>query len=111
MAHPDKLVFGTAEGKVHVGHIKTNKPQSLYGYDSYVVSCCSNTDGTGITGHLDGSIYMWIFPTPGDPSSAPVHRKLQQHTCPPYALSWGECVVAAGNDCKVVMYDLEGQVL
>ena len=39
--HPTELVFGTAEGKMKIGQLKTNKSLTMYTTGSYTVSCCS----------------------------------------------------------------------
>eukprot|EP00898_Chlorokybus_atmophyticus_P004457 jgi/Chlat1/5011/Chrsp32S04983 len=48
------------------------------------------------------------------PGSAYVLCLLSTHPlcalCVLYALAWGEHIVAAGNDCKVVFYDRDGTV-
>eukprot|EP00854_Cymbomonas_tetramitiformis_P006568 gene6568-7868_t len=106
-----EIVFGLAEGKVKVGQLRSNKPATLYAHPegSYVVSLTSSPDGRAIiSGHLDGTIYRFYF---DDGEMGPSHSKLGQHNCVPYALAWGESIVAAGNDCKVVFYDTEGGVL
>ena len=56
------IIIGLADGKVRAAHIKTNKANTLYNTDSYVVSLASNTDGTGfLSGHADGSIVRWYI--------------------------------------------------
>ena len=52
------------------------------------------------------SIWRFSFEDQGGPT----HVRLATHTCVPQALAWGENIVAAGNDGKVVFYDLEGSV-
>mmetsp|Transcript_137045 Transcript_137045/g.238278 ORF Transcript_137045/g.238278 Transcript_137045/m.238278 type:complete len:1651 (-) Transcript_137045:230-5182(-) len=106
-----ELVFGVAEGKVKMGNLKTNKSVTLYTTDSYVVTIAASADGLGIvSGHLDGSIYRYFFDD-GTNSNPVPHAKLAHHPCVPYALSWGEHIVAGGNDCKVVFYDRMGSQL
>lgn len=39
--HPTELVFGTAEGKMKIGQLKTNKSLTMYTTGSYTVACCS----------------------------------------------------------------------
>lgn len=39
--HPQEVVFGTAEGKMKVGQLKTNKALTMYTTGSYTVSTCS----------------------------------------------------------------------
>ena len=58
---PNRLVFGLAE-EDEVGQLRSNKPMTLYAADSYVVSCCSNLEGTAVlSGHLDQRIYRFFF--------------------------------------------------
>ena len=103
--HPNEIVFGLAEGKVKVGQLRNNKPATLYATDSYVVSLCSNTEGNALlSGHLDGFIYRFTFGENG----GTVQPKLVRHPCVPQAIAWGEAIVVAGNDGKVVMYDQDG---
>ena len=105
-SHPNKVVFGMSDGKVKVGQLKNNKYQTLFNSESYVVSIAPSPDGHGVvTGHIDGSLYLFYFE---DASGVPSHRKLCQHSSPPYALGWGESIVAAGTDQRVVFYDLHG---
>ncbi len=40
-----------------------------------------------------------------------LQSKLVQHPCIPYCLSWGESVLAAGNDHKIIFYDTKGQIV
>jgi intraflagellar transport protein 172 len=113
-SHPNEVVFGLAEGKVKIGQLRSNKPATLYTTDSYVVSLASAGGGTQanegvaiVSGHLDGSIYKFVF---DDSGVGPAHSKFAQHPCVPYSLAWGECTVAAGNDGTVIFYDGEGGV-
>lgn len=94
---------------LQVGILRSNKGQRLYSTDVYVTTLCSSPDGHGIlSGHVDGSIYRFTFEEGG---AGPSHAKLAHHTCIPTALAWGESIVAAGNDGKVIFYDVEGVVL
>ncbi|KAJ3038900.1 hypothetical protein HDV00_012822 [Rhizophlyctis rosea] len=106
---PNALVFGMVDGKVRVGNLKANKAATLYQTESCVVSAASSIDGTAvITGHLDGSINRFFF---DDGISGASQGKFAVHRSPPFALAWGESVVAAGPDRVVVFYDNEGRVL
>ena len=54
------IIVGLADGKVRAAHTKSNKANTLYNTDSYVVALASNSDGTGfLSGHADGSIVRW----------------------------------------------------
>lgn len=107
VTHPKEIVFGLADGKVKVGQLRSNKPATLYGSGSYVSVVCSNQEGTAVlSGHYDGSIYRFVFDDVS--GGGPTHAKLAVHSCVPYALSWGESIIAAGNDRKVTFYDKDG---
>lgn len=68
----------------------------MYSTDSYVVSLSNCKDGENfVSGHLDGTIYAF-------------GKKIVTHHSIPYALGWGEHIVAAGNDGKVSYYDASG---
>jgi intraflagellar transport protein 172 len=100
---PNKLCFGLADGKVKLGQLKNNKFATCYTTDSYTVSMCRSPDGHGfLSGHIDGSIHNFVF---DEHSGAPSHRVICTHSSPPYALDWGESIVAAGNDARVTFYD------
>ncbi|KAJ3338041.1 hypothetical protein HDU93_010039 [Gonapodya sp. JEL0774] len=97
------VVFGLSDGKVRVGNLKTNKAATLYETESFVVSAASSPDGVAVaTGHADGSIYRFYF---DDGASGASSGKFTTHTAPPYALAWGESLVACGADRVVSMYD------
>ncbi|GMH63033.1 hypothetical protein TrST_g9919 [Triparma strigata] len=105
--HPFEVVYGLAEGKVKIGQLRSNKPQTLYNAESYCVALASNPNGTGIvSAHLDGSIFRYNFPDSNLPG--PAYSKICTHTSVPYALSWGRSICAAGNDQCVTFYDREG---
>jgi intraflagellar transport protein 172 len=106
--HPNEIVFGLADGKVKIGQLRSNKPATLYSSGSYVSVVCSNPEGTVIiSGHYDGSIYRYVF---DDMNGGPTNTKIATHSCVPYALSWGEGIVAAGNDRRVTFYDKDGGI-
>ena len=103
------IIIGLADGKVRAAHIKTNKANTLYNTDSYVVSLASNTDGTGfLSGHADGSIVRWYI---ADDQNAKPQGKVVVHGVPPYALAWPtNHICVAGCDKKIVFYTPEGTV-
>eukprot|EP00937_MAST-01D_sp_MAST-1D-sp2_P002340 g2340.t1 len=113
-ARPGEVVFGLAEGKVKVGQLRSNKPATLYGTESYVVSLCSARGGSGdmagiavLSGHLDGAIYRFVFDDAGAMSG---QQKFADHECVPYCLQWGKHIAVAGNGTEVVFYDGTGGV-
>ncbi|GAX77698.1 hypothetical protein CEUSTIGMA_g5141.t1 [Chlamydomonas eustigma] len=111
----EDVVFGLSDGKVKLGQLKTNKPLTMYAHPegSYVVSLASSPDGHAIiSGHLDGSVYKFTFPSEdGSHSQGIGHVQLITHSCVPYALGWGNAIAMAGNDCRVVFYDERGREL
>ena len=104
-SRPNEVVFGVTDGKVRIGRLRSNKSATLYDAGSFTVSLC--TDGVDIlSGHLDERIYRYAF----DEASAGA-RLLCQHSCVPYAISWGLAVCAAGPDQMVRFYDGSGATL
>eukprot|EP01138_Halocafeteria_seosinensis_P002138 gb/GECG01002188.1/.p1 GENE.gb/GECG01002188.1/~~gb/GECG01002188.1/.p1 ORF type:complete len:1780 (+),score=281.74 gb/GECG01002188.1/:1-5340(+) len=108
ISHPNQVAFGLQDGKMKVGQLRTNKSATLYGTNSYVVSCCSNPAGDAVlSGHADGSIHCFRFESDG---AAPMHALFTTHTSVPTCLSWGASVLAAGCDGKVSFYDSVGNI-
>ncbi|KAI0233465.1 hypothetical protein LSAT2_016275, partial [Lamellibrachia satsuma] len=105
-----QIVFGTADGKVRMANIKSNKSSTLYNSESYVVSLTMNVSGKGIlSGHADGSIVRYFLDN--DDSGEP-QGKICVHPSPPYALAWTtNCVVAAGCDKRIMVYGRDNRVL
>lgn len=100
------VVFGLADGKVRMADLKSNKAVPLYNTDAYVVAMCASPDGNSfVSGHLDGSIYRYSFPTD---TEAPTQAMIVITPFVPYALGWGEMICAAGNSSLVQFYDLAG---
>ena len=118
-----ELAFATADGKVRVGVLKTNKATTLYAHpeQSYVVSLCASPDGNGVcSGHLDGSVFVFSFVTG-------IATRLATHACAPYGLAWGKApapadalsinpkpdregvIACAGADKKLTFYDARGE--
>lgn len=104
---PFQVVYGLFEGKVKIGNLRSNKSKTLYKIDgSPVVSLAMDIDQTELlSGHVDGCIYRFIFPTKEKNSSC---TKLFTSTTIPYVLSWGKSICVAGLDDKVTFYDMEG---
>ena len=99
------IVFGLAEGHVKIGLLRSNKTGVLYKTKSYVVSVASPKSGKSvISGHLDGSIYIYHI-------DIKKGQRLTKHSSIPYALGWGERIVAAGNNGIVTYYDQQGNRL
>ncbi|PNF37590.1 hypothetical protein B7P43_G11975 [Cryptotermes secundus] len=105
-----RIIFGQADGKVRSANHKSNKSQTLYATDSYVVSLASNPRGTGfLSGHEDGTIVRYYVV---EDSSMEEQGRVTVHSAPPYALAWpmGH-ILAAGSDRRVVLYSREGRVV
>lgn len=103
------LVFGSLDGKVKVGVLKSNKSQVLYSHEHPAVSMCTSRDGTRIlSGHLDGAVYQYIFEASEDGAEAAGSKRIFVHSCAPYALCWGESICAAGSDCLISFYNAKG---
>ena len=78
-----------------IGILRNNKSHDLYQSDSYVVAMSSSRDGSAIiSGHLDCSVYAYYL-------DRQTQQRIFVHHSIPYALGWGEHIVAAGNDAKV----------
>ncbi|KAJ1528639.1 hypothetical protein ONE63_007034 [Megalurothrips usitatus] len=105
------IICGNADGKVRAAHIKNNKTQTLYTTSSYVVSLAMNSQGTGfLSGHADGSIVRY-YVTQDDGMEQQGRVTTHPHPVPPYALSWPMgCVIAAGSDKRISVYDRDGRV-
>ena len=87
------------------GVLKSNKSNLLYSAENYTVSLSSSRDGrTVISGHLDGSVFAYSMENQS-------FKKIFTHHSIPYALGFGENIMAAGNDQKVTFYDTYGNVL
>lgn len=98
---PNELIIGLAEGKVKQGILKTNKSQSIFGSESFVVAVSCSPNGQSVcSGHLDGSILTFNIDTKA--------KSKIQHSTIPYALSWGSHILAGGNDGKVAFYEPSG---
>ncbi|GFH08379.1 WD_REPEATS_REGION domain-containing protein [Haematococcus lacustris] len=109
----DDVVFGLADGKVKLGMLKTGKAYTLYAHpdSSYVVSLAASPNGQAVVcGHIDGAIYRFTFPQE-EGGAGLSSSQLVQHSSVPYALGWGACIAAAGNDNRVVFYDTNGREL
>lgn len=106
---PDQpIIFGTADGKVRMANVKTNKSSTVYGTESYVVSLAANPSGKGfLSGHADGSIVRFFF---DDEGTGDQQGKISTHPCPPYALAYSQnAIVAAGCDKRIIAYGRDGR--
>lgn len=103
---PHQVVLGLFEGKVKIGNLRSNKCQTLFKGESHVVSLACNYDGSSlISGHGDGSIYRFVFPTKSCNSSC---SKIIQHPGVPYSMAWGRSICVCDYDQAVQFYDDKG---
>lgn len=101
-------LISKAEGKVKQGNLRNNKSIIVYGTDDYVVSLCSNPEGSQLAaGHQDGSIFLFSVSSTGTVTKS----KLATHPRVPYCLSWGQAIMAAGSDSKIIFYDTKGNII
>ncbi|XP_043216719.1 intraflagellar transport protein 172 homolog isoform X2 [Amphibalanus amphitrite] len=103
------IVFGLADGKVRGANVKSNKSQTLYQTESYVVSLSPNSSGTAfLSGHADGAVVR--FYVSKDEEQLP-QGKILQHNVPPYALCWANNHIGIGGcDRKFIFYTKEGRL-
>jgi intraflagellar transport protein 172 len=96
-----ELVIGLAEGKVKIGNLKTNKSQSIFGLEIFVVAVAHSPDGNNVAAsYLDGSIITFNLETK--------QKSKIQHSTIAYALAWGAHILAAGNDGRIAFYEQTG---
>lgn len=84
---PNEIVFGLADGKVKLGDLIKNKPYTMYTHPdgSYVVSLAASPNGLSVvSGHLDGAMFKYTFPTEDGGAGMRVGRLM---------LVWLDCVV------------------
>ncbi|XP_037068847.1 intraflagellar transport protein 172 homolog [Pollicipes pollicipes] len=103
------IVFGLADGKVRGANVKSNKSQTLYQTESYVVSLAPNSSGTAfLSGHADGAVVR--FYVSKDDEQLP-QGKILTHNVPPYALCWANNHIGIGGcDRKFIFYTKEGRL-
>jgi len=104
--NPFQCVFALMEGKIKIGSLRSNKSQLLYSIESCTVSMALNSSGAELlSGHNDGSIYKFTFPTK---TAAPTCSKLVTHSQAPHLLSWGRSICVGGSDSRLTFYDNNG---
>eukprot|EP00003_Mantamonas_plastica_P015802 TRINITY_DN2657_c1_g2_i19.p1 TRINITY_DN2657_c1_g2~~TRINITY_DN2657_c1_g2_i19.p1 ORF type:complete len:1260 (+),score=465.50 TRINITY_DN2657_c1_g2_i19:139-3918(+) len=103
--HQGELIFGTADGKVKLGNLRSRKSGTIFNGDgNYVCRVVSGPDGHSfLSAHLDGTMYRFSFEE--GLSSGMKPPPFAQHSCPPFAIGWGEHIMCAGNDKLVSFYD------
>ncbi|KAI4469975.1 hypothetical protein MML48_1g12569 [Holotrichia oblita] len=105
------IICGLSDGKVRALQIKSNKSQSLYASESFVVSLCSNSKGTGfLSGHIDGNVIRFFITD--DERSQDTQGRVLLHSVPPCALAWLQGQIFVGGcDKRVVFYSNQGKIL
>ncbi|KAI9178878.1 hypothetical protein H9P43_005540 [Blastocladiella emersonii ATCC 22665] len=97
------LAFATADGKVKLGNLKTNKAATLYQADSYATCLAASMDGNGVaSGHANGTLHQFLF---DDGRGAPAQTKLAMHPSCPTCIAWTNTAIAVGDvDRTVTLY-------
>eukprot|EP01013_Petalomonas_cantuscygni_P006238 TRINITY_DN1715_c0_g1_i1.p1 TRINITY_DN1715_c0_g1~~TRINITY_DN1715_c0_g1_i1.p1 ORF type:complete len:1783 (-),score=555.37 TRINITY_DN1715_c0_g1_i1:358-5706(-) len=108
----NEVVYGLGDGKVRIGNcIKSGKAQTMYDAKSGCIAVAAKLDGSAVvTAHLDGSLWRFRFDDTGTARDV-AYQKIATHPCVAYAVAWGETIVVAGPDMRVVFYDANGQIL
>lgn len=96
-----------------IGQLKTNKTSTIFVHSegSQVVSLCSFPErGSVLSGHLDGSIFIFEFV---DGLNGITNRKIVQHSCSPFCLGCGRegTIIVGGFDGMPTFYDESGKLL
>ena len=104
--NPKEIIFGTSNGKIILGLLDENNTiKELYNHKSSCISLSSSLDGNYIlSGHKNYSIFIYN-------RKISDLKKLVEHSSIPTCLVWliDSRILVAGNDSKVVIYDINGQ--
>lgn len=101
-----QCVYALMNGKIKVGNLRSNKSHILYTVESSTLCLALNSNGSElISGHGDGSIYKFTFPTISQESTC---VKLLQTSQPPVFLIWNSSICVGGNGADVAFYDVNG---
>ena len=104
--NPKEIIFGSSNGKILIGLLDENNTiKELYNHKFSCISLSSSLDGNYIiSGHKDSSIIIYNRQTSEI-------KKLIEHSTIPSCLTWGidSKILAAGNDSKIVIYDINGE--
>lgn len=102
--NPSQCVYALMEGKIKIGNLRTNQSQLLYSIQSRAVSLALNSTATELlSGHSDGAIYKFTFPTKSCKATC---SKIVTHSHPPYLLCWGQSICVA--DSVMTFYGIDG---
>ena len=105
--NPNQFIYALMEGKIKVGSLRSNKAQVLYSIESCAISLAMNKNGNELlSGHSDGSIYKFTFPTR---TSKPTCSKLVSCPQPPRILLWGRSICAGRSESVLRFYDENGK--
>ena len=103
------ITFATLDGSVKVGMLKANKSHVLYTHEHPAVSMCTSRDNNKVlSGHLDGTVFQYVFEASDDGAEVAGAKRLFTHSCAPYMLAWAESICCAGADCAVSFYNPRG---
>lgn len=106
--NPKEIIFGSSNGKILIGLLDENNTiKELYNHKFSCISLCSSLNGNYIiSDHKDSSIIIYS-------RQASELKKLIEHSSIPTCLVWliDSRILAAGNDSKVIMYDINGENL
>jgi hypothetical protein len=79
-----------ADGQVKAGIIKSNRSVALFDTKSHVVAMAASPDGQSfVSGHLDGAVYLYSFPS----GSVPCGVVLDPACVPCYDFVFVSCFV------------------
>ncbi|KAJ1511508.1 hypothetical protein HMI54_000768, partial [Coelomomyces lativittatus] len=103
------IAFGSADGKIMLGNMKSNKASIVCQTESYVIAMSSSPDGNGIaSAHSDGSIQIFLF---DNGKGNAMQFKLLQHSALPTTLFWTTQSIGLGDiDHNLYLFDLQGKL-
>lgn len=113
----NELLFGLADGSVHLGRTAQNKSHELYRHPGAAPVAAmaalpprgSDVSAGVLVGHADGAICRYVLDaSSGAPAGV---STICRHTCAPTALACnGEALLCGGADLRVASYTLAGRV-
>eukprot|EP00924_Labyrinthula_sp_SR-Ha-C_P016582 snap_masked-scaffold_6-processed-gene-8.30-mRNA-1 protein AED:0.46 eAED:0.46 QI:0/-1/0/1/-1/1/1/0/1777 len=117
---PNELFFGSIEGKLFSGKLKSNQENKLYSSASALLRLCykqgprlANEEITKIlAGHLDGKVFIVEYhQSAGRGATLIKYSRLIEKKKPIYCLSWGSDVCVATTDKVVTFHSPKGKLL
>ena len=107
-ASTKEIIIGSINGEIKICLLDDNNTiNNLYFYQASCISLSSSLEGKNIiSGHNESSIMIYKRETSET-------KLFVKHSCVPTCLAWGRGsnIVAAGIDCKVVIYKITGEIL